>query len=87
MAQKTTEKPAAVEADYSARELIAAARSKFGVSPDIMAAALKTAALPAPPKPKQRSWLKILQRRRSSNHGRNLYHRRNQNPPRYLPPL
>ena len=37
--------PAAAE--YSASELIAAARSAFGVSPDIMAAALKTAGVPA----------------------------------------
>lgn len=48
MAQKTTAKAAgaaAPEAEYSVQELVAAARSKFGVSPDIMAAALKTAGL------------------------------------------
>ena len=48
MAQKTTAKAAGTakpEVEYSARELVAAARSKFGVSPDIMAAALKTAGL------------------------------------------
>ena len=46
MAQKTAAKAAgtaAPEAEYSAKELVSAARSKFGVSPDIMAAALKTA--------------------------------------------
>lgn len=48
MAQKTAAKAAgtaAPEAEYSAKELVSAARSKFGVSPDIMAAALKTAGL------------------------------------------
>lgn len=48
MAQKTAAKvagTAAPEAEYSAKELVSAARSKFGVSPDIMAAALKTAGL------------------------------------------
>lgn len=48
MAQKTVAKAAgtaAPEAEYSAKELISVACSKFGVSPDIMAAALKTAGL------------------------------------------
>lgn len=58
MPQKPTEKkpgaPAPTAAEYSAQELIAAARSAFGVSPDIMAAALKTAGLTRATKAKAR---------------------------------
>ena len=58
MPQKPTEKkpgaPAPAAAEYSAQELIAAARSAFGVSPDIMAAALKTAGLTRATKAKAR---------------------------------
>ena len=49
MPQKSTEKKTGTAtptaAVYTAQELIAAARSAFGVSPDIMAAALKTAGI------------------------------------------
>ena len=58
MPQKPIEKkPGATtpaEAEYSVQELIAAARSAFGVSPDIMAAALKTAGLTRATKAKAR---------------------------------
>ena len=58
MTQKSTEKKpgaaAPAAAEYSAHELIAAARSAFGVSPDIMAAALKTAGLSRATKEKAR---------------------------------